>query len=569
MTVPTVIADLSATAASNSPAGSDAVFPDLDDYLRAAFAFIRQGDTKASDIASALTVDLGAAAGRIVDVTGTTTITSFGTVDAGVWRIVRFTGALTITHNATSLILPGGTDVTTASGDCYLAISLGSGNWYVAALSTDASRVAFLPSGTGAVARTVESKLRESVSVKDFGAAGDGTTDDTAAIQAALTAGAGGRVYFPSGTYLCGALTVPASTRLSGDGITSVIKKNANGDMLTMGAMSTVQSLCLDGQGVAYTGRGCVVSTGDLDNVSWRKFIDCDILNMASACIDFTVARAGYSSMIENCRMTLAGANQYTVGCVKLPTGENATLNGNRFMSGCWTFGCRMFDAGQCDNFVVTNCQGAAPILNPLSLKVTMTNCRVVNVGDSSLASWTIDGQFGTYDSLVVSLSIVFASTCAHVKWSNIAHSGTITDNAPGMAQGNEIYYLAQTSFVPTWTGAGSPAIGNGTLSCSYTRRGAFAAVNVTFTVGSTTTLGSGAWTFTLPFTASRFTVGRAYLITSAGTTIFTGSFLVKPSQNQIQITTSDSSTTLVGSAHPWAWATGDNMYLSIEYPIK
>lgn len=62
----------------------------------------------------------------------------------------------------------------------------------------------YTPSGTGAVARSVASKLGESVSVKDFGAVGDGVTDDTAAIQAALTYMAsinGGTLLFPSGTY--------------------------------------------------------------------------------------------------------------------------------------------------------------------------------------------------------------------------------------------------------------------------------------------------------------------------------------------------------------------------------
>jgi len=42
MPVPTSITDLSTTAASNSPAGADAVFPNLDDYLRAHAAFIAQ-----------------------------------------------------------------------------------------------------------------------------------------------------------------------------------------------------------------------------------------------------------------------------------------------------------------------------------------------------------------------------------------------------------------------------------------------------------------------------------------------------------------------------------------------
>ena len=67
----------------------------------------------------------------------------------------------------------------------------------------DSSKVAFLPAGGGATLTTVQAKLRQSISVMDFGATGDGTTDDTTAIQNALTycTQNGEELFFPKGSY--------------------------------------------------------------------------------------------------------------------------------------------------------------------------------------------------------------------------------------------------------------------------------------------------------------------------------------------------------------------------------
>jgi hypothetical protein len=74
---------------------------------------------------------------------------------------------------------------------------------------------------TGATtARSVQDQLRNARTPMDWGAVGDGTTDDTSAVQAALTqigSEGGGRLYIP-GTYYCaGALTVPASVEIYGN----------------------------------------------------------------------------------------------------------------------------------------------------------------------------------------------------------------------------------------------------------------------------------------------------------------------------------------------------------------
>jgi hypothetical protein len=68
-----------------------------------------------------------------------------------------------------------------------------------------AAQITYFPAGLGAVPTTVQAKLRETVSVKDFGAVGDGVTDDTAAIQAAWDSikSANGTLFFPAGTYRC------------------------------------------------------------------------------------------------------------------------------------------------------------------------------------------------------------------------------------------------------------------------------------------------------------------------------------------------------------------------------
>jgi len=75
-------------------------------------------EAKGADVASAGTTTIWVTDGNFIHITGTTTITSFGTApQAGAERTVVFDGALTLTHNATSLILPTGANITTAAGD--------------------------------------------------------------------------------------------------------------------------------------------------------------------------------------------------------------------------------------------------------------------------------------------------------------------------------------------------------------------------------------------------------------------------------------------------------------------
>ena len=84
---------------------------------------------KGADIASAAALALGID-GNYFDVTGAVAITSIGTTSfIGTVIKLHFDGALTLTHHATDLILPGAADITTAAGDEAEFIEYASGDW--------------------------------------------------------------------------------------------------------------------------------------------------------------------------------------------------------------------------------------------------------------------------------------------------------------------------------------------------------------------------------------------------------------------------------------------------------
>lgn len=80
-------------------------------------------------LASAPTVAIGAAIANAINLTGTSTITAFDVAPSGTRRTVVFQGAMTLTHNATTLTLPGTRNIFTTPGDTAEFLSVGGGNW--------------------------------------------------------------------------------------------------------------------------------------------------------------------------------------------------------------------------------------------------------------------------------------------------------------------------------------------------------------------------------------------------------------------------------------------------------
>lgn len=176
-----------------------------------------------------------------ITLTATSLYSSLVAGDSFTWKVnATNTGAATLTVIGASSIGP--TALVNDSSGALIAGDLLIGSIVTTVYDGTSFQIKsvvtpnFLQSGTGAVSRTMQSKLSEIRSIADFGTVG--TADDTAVIQAAINASYGSALYFPSGTYYTTGLTVSGEIQLHGDGYsrTGLVLKagTANANVITV-----------------------------------------------------------------------------------------------------------------------------------------------------------------------------------------------------------------------------------------------------------------------------------------------------------------------------------------------
>jgi hypothetical protein len=214
-------------------------------------------------VASAATCDIGGTAveGAKVVISGTTTITSLGT-GADKLRFVRFSGILTLTHNGTSLILPGAANITTAAGDTAVFSSDSSGNWTCRSY-TFGALAPFDRRAPGAIGGTTP-------------AAGAFTTLSATGVVTG-SAGAVGAPSFTGGAGTNNGLWFPSSTTMALSGNGAEAFRISNGGQGRASAFMA-QWTCA-GNAICFKGNGTSGSLGALD-FSDSALTQCGAINM-------------------------------------------------------------------------------------------------------------------------------------------------------------------------------------------------------------------------------------------------------------------------------------------------
>ena len=152
----------------------------------------------------------------------------------------------------------------------------------------DAANIRYLPAG--GVQTNVQTKLRETVSVKDFGAVGDGVTDDTVAIQTAFSESQNRILFFPAGTYL----------------ISQSLYLGARGSIVGEGAKISIIKLTHSGVGL-YTRD----ETGQIDYTRNQQYKNFGIVCNVNTTYGFWVVKALYC-YFENVEITVPQATGST-----------------------------------------------------------------------------------------------------------------------------------------------------------------------------------------------------------------------------------------------------------------
>lgn len=164
----------------------------------------------------------------------------------------------------------------------------------------------------------------------------------------------------------------------------------------------------------------------------------------------------------------------------------------------------------------------------------------------------------GTYD--------LGGNASSALRWDTIY--GKTIDASLGFVERGRTASLGDwTTYTPTWTGVGSnPSLGNGTLTGRYAQVGHTVWFHVALTIGSTTTLGTGAWDFSTPVnSAATQLVGTMVAVNSAAASL---GVATQNAVGSVRGLSGFPTAFPLDATTPAAWTTGDTLELHGSFEL-
>lgn len=391
------------------------------------------------------------------------------------------------------------------------------------------------------------------VNVMGKGATGDGVTDDTTAIENALTAGAGNAIYFPAGNYLYSrALTIPGNTKLFGDGrFVSTLVKGFNGSAITLQDGGEIADLAFTPNG--FTGK-CFTVTGSNQILSYTR------MNAWPAyCVEFVAAGSGSNFKMIGGEATRASASDPSFG---FPVTDTAGTP--RYFKGVSTGGGVFCDINNATDTFIENCFQRDLNWNDNSNIVVLSNNRLAALaGDMHIKG---GGHVITGNSIAATNIYLDAGTNGIYLRGNGGYSNVI-DNS-GMTLNS--YEYPRKTYTPVWDQSSGvqPVLNDGTITGNTCRDGQICTFNIFLTMGPSTTFGNAGagYRFSLPHQV--YSQGRhsgTCFITDASTSITT-TYAVTLNAGLSTAQISNMAGGAVRDGSPIAWANGDTINIFGTY---
>lgn len=429
---------------------------------------------------------------------------------------------------------------------------------------SDPQKGIYIGLANGNYAERVE---KERLYVTWFGAVGDGSTEDTASINGAITlAGYYGTIVFPGGgkSFLITSELIQLEGQqwmFEGGQRASKLLKGYNGNVVQMGSLGRMISPFIDGNGTTYSGTNIVIKSGTfsqyLENVRTTDSVGPGILFEKDA---------GGGNIINGIEGSTTDPEN--VGVIALTEDTTAVP---RFWNDLWLSGGVLDITGggnglAVNNFyirnILTGYGGATPTRSGL---YKFTNGRIANI----VGTTTITTGDGFFNNISFSSNLIL-DDCQGVKFTPTCTFSSITENPN--SRYNSFYTQSASPYAVVWSAPDTSlgSVGNGSMLARFARNGHFVKMQFELTFGSTTTDpsgGSAGWKFSLPFPSAEFFSHRglaAEVYVGSTTHVAFGSIGATESTISFQLDGQ-----VVRKGWPAAWASGDSLFFNIEYEAR